>query len=149
MERAFTSLAELRTEIDLLKIKQFHQEELLKDKLSDPSEIFHTVSSFFKKKPSANKSFLQGLLNQDIVTNLARVLLPIVLNTTLFKKSGFITKTLVTFLSQKAAKKVDTGAITGLTDKIKQWFVHKKEERDIRKAQRTPDYGIPPDSETY
>lgn len=146
MERAFTSLAELRTEIDLLKIKKFRQEEVLKETLTDPGVIYKTILKHFKSKPS-NRSALQGMLNNDIVTNISRFILPLFLNGTFFKKSGFITKSLVTFLSQKAATKVNSSAITGVVDKVKQWFAHKQEVRAHK--ERTKDYGIPPDSETY
>ncbi len=147
MERAFTNLKDLRMEIDLLKIKKFEQEEVLKDKLTDPSAIFRTIYSHFKSKPSSNKSFLLDLFNQDIITNIARIIFPLALNKTLFKKSGFIVKTLITFLSQKVAKEFDNEAINRIIDKIKGWFVHTKQQR---KKQRVPvDYGIPPDSETF
>ncbi|WP_423146552.1 hypothetical protein [Rubrolithibacter danxiaensis] len=148
MEKAFTSFADLRTEIDLLKIKQFHQEELLKETLTDPAAIYHTITSHFKsKQPSSNKSTLQGLLQSDIVTNITRFALPLLLNTTFFKRSGFITKTLVTFLSQKAASKVNTSLFSGITDKVKGFFAHRKQER-IQK-EYAKDYGIPPDTEAY
>lgn len=152
MEKAFVSLAELRTEIDLLKIKSFNEEELLKEKITDPKAIISTIRTYFKSKPSANKqSMLQGLLNQDIVSNISRLVLPFLLNTTLFKKSNFITKAIVTFVSQKAAQKVNTGAINGIVGKVKGWFEHKRTvhaEKEQVRAYNT-DYGIPPDSETY
>jgi hypothetical protein len=148
MERAFTGLTDLRTEIDLLKIKRFQQEEVLKDKLSDPSAILNTFTTHFKsKKPTSNKSLMQGLLSHDIVSNLARIIFPIALNGTLFKKSNFIIKALVTFASQKAATKFNTNAISGVTDKIMGWFAHKQQQRQERKV--AVDYGIPPDSETF
>ena len=107
MGKAFTSLAELRTEIDLLKIKKFQQEEELKEELSNPAAIFKTITSVFKsKKSSAKDSLANGLFGQDLLTYAARFAFPLLLNGTIFKRTGFITKSIVTFLSQKAAKKV-------------------------------------------
>jgi hypothetical protein len=146
MEKTFTNLVDLRTEIDLLKIKKFQQEEVLKDQLTDPSVIFKTITTHFKSKKS-NKSALQGLMNNDMISNISRFIIPLFLNGTFFKKSGFLTKTIVTFLSQKAATKVNTNAVGGIVDKVKGWFAHKKEVRAVR--ERSKDYGIPPDSETY
>lgn len=152
MERAYTSLAELRTEIDLLKIKKFQQEEKLKEELSNPAAVFKTVTSIFKsKKASAGSSLSSGLFSQDLVTYMARFAFPLLLNGTIFKRTGFITKSIVTFLSQKAAKKINTDAITGIIDKIKGWVAHKKKERthNAYKKSINRDYGIPPYSESY
>ncbi len=157
MEKPFTTLAELRTEMDVLKIRQFRQEEALKKKFSNPSAIFKTATSLFKHNHNTvgtsgkSSSFLQNLLRQDLVTNLARVTLPLVLNTLVFKRSNFITKTLITFLSAKVAKGVNSDKISGLMDKVKSWFNQKKQVRTQRAYSKaiTADYGIPPDSEAY
>jgi hypothetical protein len=141
MEKSFSSLAELRAEIDFLKVKEFKDKEALKEGFKSPSAIFGIF-----KSDSGKKSFTQDLMQQDIFTNLSRVLLPILLNGFVFKKSGFITKTLITFLSQKAAKQVNSDKLTGLLDKFSGMF------RGNGKPQRSAavrDYGIPPDSETY
>ena len=117
MEKSFSSLAELRAEIDFLKVKQFQDEEALKEKFSSPSAIFSSITGLLKTD-TGRKSFMQDLMQQDFITNISRVLLPIFLNGVLFKKSGFITKTLITFLSQKAAKQVNSDKISGLFDKL-------------------------------
>lgn len=151
MEKAFTSLEDLRNEINLLKIKQFHQEEELKEKLSNPSTLFKMATSLFKTNPGSKKSFTQELLNNDIITNITRIALPLLLNGVLFKRSGFIVKTLVTFLSQSAAKKVNSNVVGGMVDKVKTWFTNKKKERTQKAYSKeyVKDYGIPPYSEAY
>jgi hypothetical protein len=86
-----------------------------------------------------------------MVSNIARMVFPFLLNTTLFKKSNFITKAIVTFVSQKAARQVNTTVISGIVEKVKSWFEHKRNiqaKKAHTKAYNT-DYGIPPDSETY
>ncbi|MBC7915255.1 MAG: hypothetical protein H7Y07_14145 [Pyrinomonadaceae bacterium] len=141
MEKSFSSLAELRAEIDFLKVKQFKDEEALKAGFKSPSAIFGLF-----KTDSGKKSFTQDLLQQDIFTNVSRVLLPLLLNGVFFKKSGFITKTLITFLSQKAAKQVNSDKLSGMLDKFTGMF---KGNGKPQKVASIRDYGIPPDSETY
>lgn len=140
MEKSFSSLAELRAEIDFLKVKQFKDEEALKEGFKSPSAIL----SIFKS--DSKKSFTQDLMQQDIFTNISRILLPLLLNGVFFKKSGFITKTLITFLSQKAAKQVNSHKVTDILDKFTNMF---KGNGKPQRAAAIRDYGIPPDSETY
>lgn len=146
MEKSFSSLAELRAEIDFLKVKQFKDEEALKEKFT-PSAIFSTVGGLFKTD-TGKKSFTQDLMQQDLFTNISRVLIPLFLNGIVFKNSGFITKTLITFLSQKAAKQVNSDKLTGLLDKVTSMF-KSKINGTVSKSTPIRDYGIPPDSETY
>ncbi len=141
MEKSFSSLAELRAEIDFLKVKEFKDTEALKAGFKSPSALFGIF-----KSDSGKKSFTQDLLQQDIFTNISRVLIPLVLNGLVFKNSGFITKTLITFLSQKAAKQVSSDKLTGLLDKFSGMF---KGNGKPLKVAAIRDYGIPPDSETY
>lgn len=152
MEKSFSSLAELQAEIDLLKVKNFQQEETLKEALSSPSAVLHSIKGFFKAGNN-KKSLTSDLLNQDVITNIARVAIPLFMNGVLFKKSGFITKTLVTFLSQKMAKQVNSNAVSGIMDKVKGLFQKKKTSSfsnfGVKAARRPLDYGIPPDSESY
>ncbi|WP_407429949.1 hypothetical protein [Arcticibacter sp.] len=146
MEKSFSSLAELQAEIQLLKVKEFQQKELVKEQLSSPSAIFHAVSSLFKSG-NTHQPLGKNLLSQDMVTNLARVGIPLIMNGFLFKRSGFIAKMLITFLSQKAAKNVTSNAVSGAIDKvqglIKNFMGQKKRRAPVR------DYGIPPDSESF
>jgi len=148
MEKSFSSLAELRAEIDFLKVQKFKGEEALKDKFSSPSAIFSSITGLFKAG-TGKKTFTQDLLQQDFMTNIARVVLPLFLNGVMFKKSGFIVKTLVTFLSQKAAKQVSSDKVTGLLDKFKGIFKGNGSGKKIHRQNAALGYGIPPDSETY
>lgn len=147
MEKSFSSLAELQAEIKFLKVQQFKQEEVLKDQLSSPKAIFATVAHLFKTS-SGKQSLVKDLVNQDFITNISRVVLPLFLNGVVFKRSGFIVKTLVTFLSQKAAKQVNSHAVSGIVDKITHFF-KKKDKPAVAHQPVIKDYGIPPDSETY
>ena len=148
MEKAFVTLAELQAEIQYLKVQQFKQEEVLKEKISSPKEIFKTITHLFKSDSGKRQSFVSELINQDLITNITRVILPLILNGVVFKKSGFIVKTLMTFVSQKAAAQVNSHTLSGIVDKVTGIFKKKdKSQGEIVNVKN--DYGIPPDSETY
>jgi hypothetical protein len=144
MEKAFNNLEELRTEIGILKLKVAYQEDAIQEKLNGPFAIIKSIGSLFKgtKKKDGAHDDEDG---QDIFSIISRVLLPVILNKSLFRGSGFITKTLVTLFSQQAAKNVNMDVVTNMIDKISGIFKSKKE----RKPKAALDYGIPPDSETY
>ena len=75
------------------------------------------------------------------------MVLPFVMNSTLFRGSGFITKTLVSLASNRVGKSLDAEHISGLVNSVKSWFGGNKRKKD--KSTAYVDYGIPPDSETY
>ena len=56
---------------------------------------------------------------QDWVGFISRFIIPLVLNKTLFRGSGFIMKALVGLASQKAANYVSSDTVTGVWDKAK------------------------------
>lgn len=73
--------------------------------------------------------------------------LPFLMNSTIFKGSGLITRALVGIASNKIGKKVDADSILSVVDAVKAWFSGPKLK--IKKKPAYVDYGIPPDSETY
>ena len=79
-----------------------------------------------------------SIFNQDFFGILSRILLPLALNNTLFRKSNFLVKGLVGILSQKASHFISEDTVVGLWDKVKGIF---------EKKNKNPDYGIPPESE--
>ena len=144
MEKSINTIAELQAEIGILKMKRYQQERAIQEKFNGPAATLKSIGSLFKTN-TGKKSFLEEMFNQDIITNISRFILPIMLNSSIFKNSGFITKAIVALFSQKAAKKVNMDVILSLIDKIKHMIKGKEEtvEPVIR------EYGIPPDSETY
>ncbi|MFC4211939.1 hypothetical protein ACFOWA_12140 [Pedobacter lithocola] len=72
-------------------------------------------------------------------------ILPLVMNKTLFRGAGFLTKAAVGLISGKVGKSIDAEHISGIYNSIKGFFTKTKE----KKAKKFIDYGIPPDSETY
>ncbi len=154
MKTNINNLAELQSRIKVLKIVSaehelfFHQKvQSVKEVLSGPSHIFTKIKfmlGFGGKKSIGGKKPAQS----DWVTNMTRVLIPYIINKTLFRKSGFIIKTVISLLSQAtvSSKLVNKNTFSNLIDKatglINSTISGKKKPKKI-------DYGIPPDSETY
>jgi len=61
------------------------------------------------------------------VSILSRFLIPLTLNKTLFKNSGFLIKTIVGLVSQKASGYVNEESVIGIWDKVKGLFTKKKD----------------------
>ena len=112
---------ELRHEIYRLQGVEAEQSEALKKRFSSPGAVFSTVMSLFPKsddKEDKNSS----LFNQDFIGLISRFVLPIALNKTLFKNSGFIVKTIVGLLSQKASHYINEDSVGGIWGKVKHLF---------------------------
>lgn len=140
------SLAELQVEISRVKVTYQLKETQLKD----------DTKAYIKQFSPLNliKDFLnpQSLKKLDDKTNLSgsimSLVLPLLLNKTVFRGSGFITKSIAALVSGKIGKSLDTESLTGLFTKAKSLFssfTSKKKKADVNFV----DYGIPPDSETY
>lgn len=140
------SLAELQVEISRVKIAYQLKETQLKD----------DAKAYIKQFSPLNliKDFLnpQSLKKLDDKTNLSgsimSLVLPLLLNKTVFRGSGFITKSIAALVSGKIGKSLDADSLTGLFGKAKSLFsslTSKKKKADVNFV----DYGIPPDSETY
>lgn len=147
MKAKIESVDQLRSEILRLKLQRYQQEAIIqhdineiKEKLKAPLKFFNRMGNVFNDN---NKT---ATASHDWVTNVLRIGLPIALNKFMFKGSGFFVKTLVTLISQKAATTVNKNKISGLAGQIKSWF---KSKNPDRKTALQPDYGIPPDSETF
>ena len=100
------------------------------------------VSPIFKPGRNEPRS-----LNQDWVTSIFRIALPVVMNKFIFPRSGFLLKSLVELLSQNTAKTVNKDVLTDLINKLSDWI--KSSKRKKKQEPELEDYGIPPDSETY
>ncbi len=116
------SIHDLRNEIVRLETLTVQQEATIKQRFSSPKIMYKTVLSIFPKS-AVNKSGdgvnISALLNQDVVATVSKFLLPFTLNRTLFKGSGFITKSIVNFLSQKASGYINQDTVVSGFDKVK------------------------------
>lgn len=124
MEKNFKNLAELQAEIEVLKVRQFQQEEFIKDSFKRPMAVYHSIKRLMN---TANTRTNNGLdfIKHDLISGVSRLVLPAIMNGVFFKRSNVIIKSLVWILSQNMAKKVDGEAITGVVDSAKKFITEK------------------------
>ncbi|WP_183575950.1 hypothetical protein HDF18_18830 [Mucilaginibacter sp. X5P1] len=125
MDEPIKNSWDLRQEIIRLKGLEKVQGEAIAERFNSPAAIFSTVYSLFPKSSNSgeNKS---NIFNQDFVSILSRFLIPFTLNKTIFKHSGFLIKTLVGLVSQKASGYVNEESVVGIFDKVKALFTKKR-----------------------
>ncbi len=144
--KKITSLAELELEIYRLKVVYKEQEKDLAISGRKLIDNF-TISNIIKKLVTP-----KGLLKVDEQLNISgkimSIVVPLLLNSTLFRGSGLVTKTLGALVSGSIGKSIDAENITGLVNTIKNFF---KKDGKKKKGDgiEFKDYGIPPDSETF
>jgi hypothetical protein len=141
MDLPIKNIEDLRGAI--IKLKGLEQEKsiALAQRFNSPSALFSTVLSLFSGGPSAGGAKSGSFFNQDIAGLLSRFVLPFTLNKTIFRNSGFIVKTLVGLVSQKASHFINEDMIAGLWDKVRTLFKSKTPEA-------SPEHrGVPPMSE--
>jgi len=141
MKTYISSADELRAEILRLKAVEHEQAAALIERVKTPSALFSTVMSLFRSPDSKG-----GFFSQDFFGLASRVLLPLTLNKTLFRKSNFLVKAAVGFVSQKASHLISEETITGVWDKITGLF-HKQEKKEKDPQPPLTDNRIPPLSE--
>jgi hypothetical protein len=123
MEVPIKNSWDLRQEIIRLKELEQEQSLALKERFSSPMAVFSTVYSIFPK--SSEGEHKTNIFNQDYISIISRFLIPLTLNKTLFKNSGFIIKALVGMVSQKASGYINEGSVYGVWDKVKSLFSKK------------------------
>lgn len=119
------NIDDLKAEIYHLKVKEDQQRYALRQRFNSPSKIFSTVKSLFSK-PSAEVLKAGSGRKKDYFAILARIILPVTLKRTVFRKSNFIVKSLVGFASKKASTFITEDSINGLWNKIKSLLPHNK-----------------------
>lgn len=139
------NLEDLHAEVASLKAEYTMQEDIL---LSDTKVYLKqfTLGGFIKKyaTPSA---FLKIDDKLNLSSSVMSFVLPFIMNTTLFRGSGFLTKTLIGLASNKVGKTLDAEHLSAIFNSVKSWFTGSKKKKTKEGAD--VDYGIPPDSETY
>jgi len=139
------NLAELHIEMSRVKADYLYREVQLKNDTKAYFKQF-TLGNLFKKYATPN-----GLLKLDekthISSKLMSIVLPLLMNSTFFRGSGFITKALAALVSRNVGKSLNAESLSGIFNFVKSIFKGKKakQKQEIEFA----DYGIPPDSETY
>lgn len=139
------TLEELHNEIHRLKADYKQRGKLLGQDAKGYIKQF-SLGNLIKKYATPS-----GLLKLDEKTNISSkimsVVLPMLLNSTVFRGSGLITKALGALVSGKVGKSLDAEHLSGIFNAVKSLFTNKKAKPKEEVA--FVDYGIPPDSETY
>lgn len=142
--RNIRTLAELKEEMRALKTNYTQQEQTLKLDIKAYAKQF-TLGGLIKK--FASPSALYKIDEQThISSKILSVVLPMILNSVFFKRSGFITKTIAALVSGKIGQSLDAESLSGIFNMVKSLFKRKKSKEEELAFK---DYGIPPDSETY
>lgn len=138
------NLHDLNVAMISLKVDYKMQEAMIKDDVQCYVKQF-SPGTLIKKYVTPSAVFkVDDKLN--ISSKLMSMALPILMNSTLFRGSGFLTKTLVGLATSKVGKTLDAEHLTGIFNSVKGLFGSKKKKA---KTAAYIDYGIPPDSETY
>jgi hypothetical protein len=103
-----------------------------------------TLGALIKKYATPSNLF-KADEKLNISSTAMSLILPMIMNKTIFRGSGFITKALVGLASGKVGKSLDAEHLSAIFNSVKGWFSKKNE----KKEKKFVDYGIPPDSETY
>lgn len=155
MNPRIENLADLRAEIQLLKLQKAEQELFFVQKRESIKKTFSSPLGFFRNIKSvlglgSHKSLLKNSGNShdsDWTTTLARVVIPFLLNKTILRGNGLIIKSLLGLISQRviSGDNINKIKVSGWIDKATGWINSLKKSDKKKKV----DYGIPPDSETY
>jgi hypothetical protein len=154
-------LSRLRREQELYLGDQY---KLLKNKVQTPSRVVGAIassipgvdlvkglfSSFGKDKNEA--AFSNG--KSDWLTKITQLALPLVLNRTLLKNSGWLKKSLVLLASEGTVGQINKDNVSSFVGKIADYIRPKKSKKKHKNIkpideQDPVNFGIPPDSETY
>lgn len=138
------TLEDLHLQIALLKADYKAKETMLK---TDSKNYIKQFSIFnIIKKYATPSGFLKIDEKTNISSKIMSVVLPMLLNSTVFRGSGLITKALGALVSGKVGKSLDAESLSGIFNYVKSLFGSKNKDKEKVKF---VDYGIPPDSETY
>lgn len=138
------TLEDLHKQVQLLKADYKGKGMMLKEDSKTYIKQF-SIFNIIKKYATPN-GFIKLDDKTHISSKIMSVLLPMILNSTVFRGSGLITKALGALVSGKVGKSLDAESLSGIFNVVKSLFTSKKRDKEKEKF---VDYGIPPDSETY
>ena len=179
MNTPINNLKDLRLEINRLQKKKNQQEAVLKEQLAllqykveAPLRVGRMLSSFIPGSSAIGSLFsfvgkAPAAGSSDWLTKGLQLIMPVFLNKTMLKKSGWLKKFLVMFASETAVSKVNRKTVTGWIDQLTALIKPKKHKAKVSSSevQASPEaalesitaeeavqdnsYGIPKDSEAY
>jgi len=138
------NLEELQAQIFTLKTGYTVQGELLKENAK--IYVKQYAPSALIRKYFTPSNILKADEKMNFSSKLMAFVLPVIMNSTLFRGSGFMTKALVGLATSKLGKNLDADHIATFVSSVKNWITKPKK---TDKSGMQVDYGIPPDSETY
>jgi len=137
------NISDLQGEIARLKESEQKQSVAIGVRFKTFSSTISTLRTLFPQNITADGK-TSGFFDQDLVGLISRFVLPFTLNKTIFRNSGFIVKTLVGLVSQKASHFISEDSVLSVWDKVKHLFNKKSKKENI-----SDEKGIPPLSESY
>ena len=117
MNTLIRNRSDLRAEISRLQQERLEKQITLKQHFSSPTAVMSTVFGLIGGR--ADDKDEKGKPKQDFVGFISRFIIPLVLNKTLFRGSGFIMKALVGLASQKASSYISSDSVVSVWDKAK------------------------------
>ena len=162
LKNELVRLSRLRKEQEMYLGDQY---KLLQHKVKAPVRVISTIASsipgvgliqgLFSSFTDAKKPAQAANEKPDWLTKVTQIGLPLILNRTLLKNSGWLKKTLVLLASEGAAGQVTKDKVSSFVGKIAD-FVRpgksKKKHKNVKgfeEEERAEDFGVPPDNETY
>lgn len=129
LHKPICNLADLRAEKKKLRWEIAVREAELETELKQLQSIVNTPLRWFR---SIKNLFSQNESGQsDIVSTLAQLGLPILLNSVIFKKSSMVLKSLVAIISQQVARGLTAKNVASWMDTLMDWV--KKIEKSVSK----------------
>ena len=170
-ETRINNLQELRLELLMLKAQAREQEayldtqyQLIKEKVDRPFRFVNNLISWIPGVDVAKELMGSGAEKGkgDWVSRIFSAGSTAVLNRILLRNTGFIKRILLTALTQQTAGLMNQDRASSLIKQVTDWvrtvdFTKDKKKKVVGAALATtpeptvkaPDFGIPPDSETY
>lgn len=134
LHKPICTLAELRAEKKKLRWEIAVREAELETELKQLQSMVNTPLRWFR---SIKNLFSQNESGQsDIVSTLAQLGLPILLNSVIFKKSSMVLKGLVAIVSQQVARGLTAKNVASWMDTLMDWV--KKTEKPVAKKTEEP-----------
>ena len=154
MKAKIRNIDELRTEIIRLQEQRSEMEadmqievNKLVSKIKLPLMLFGKMSEWATSLLGVKSKNDEASDSGDWVSGIFKMGLPFLMNRFVFPKSGFLAKTVLGLITERAAGTINKDLLSSVISKIADTI--KGAKRRKKDGPELDDYGIPPDSETY
>jgi len=138
---------QLKAEITRLEARKTDLELSLKQHLNSPANVLASVVQMVRGSNQDTRKFSELFKSQDLYGVVARFVMPLVLNKTLFRSSNFIVKAIVAMVSQKASGAINKNVIHRVSDTVSGFFdkfTRKKKKKPVALIGKSPAEVVPP-----